>query len=180
MKQCPKCETELTPKSIGPVEVDECQSCKGFWFDKDELRQAKDATDSDLNWMDFEIWKHEKEFSSSPSPLHCPGCQEAMVSLEYGHSAVVVDYCTSCRGTWLDREEFKKIIDSLNEELVTKSFSGYIKEAVKDGCELLVGPETFISEWKDLATVLRLMQYRLFVESPALLNAVTDAQNIVQ
>ena len=40
MKQCPKCEIGLTPKNIGYVEVDECQSCKGIWFDKDELRQA--------------------------------------------------------------------------------------------------------------------------------------------
>ena len=55
------------PKAIGPVEVEECERCKGVWFDKDELRQAKDITDSDLNWMDFEIWKHEDKFKAKAS-----------------------------------------------------------------------------------------------------------------
>jgi hypothetical protein len=93
---------------------------------------------------------------------------------------VVIDYCPACRGTWLDKDEFKRIVDSLEKEVVTKSFPGYIQEAVKEGAEVLAGPEAFPSEWKDLATVLRLMQYRFFTEHPTLLTAVLSVQRAVQ
>jgi Zn-finger nucleic acid-binding protein len=180
MKQCPKCETGLSQKSAGSVEFDECEKCKGIWYGEDELRQAKDATDSDLNWLDFDIWKHQKEFTSKDSDLQCVACKVPMVSLEYGDSAVVIDYCPCCRGTWLDKGEFKRIIDSLEKEVVTKSFSDYVKEAIREGAEVVTGPESFLSEWKDFTTVLRLMQYRLFVEKPGLLSAVTGVQKTVQ
>lgn len=176
MKQCPKCDAGLQPTDLGPVEVDECRECKGVWFDTDELRQAKDAADSDLNWMDFEIWKHEARFQSKPSTRECPNCQKPMVSLRYGDTEVEIDYCQSCRGTWLDRGEFEKIIESLEEELLTKSFSEYVKESVQEAREILTGPESVLSEWKDFAKVFKLMQYRLFVERPKLLESIINAQ----
>jgi len=180
MKVCPTCEKELSPKDIGPIEVDECRKCGGVWYDSDELRQAKDAADSDLNWMDFEIWRHEKDFRSGVSPLPCPACQKPMVRLEYGSTDVVVDYCPSCRGTWLDRGEFRRIIDSLEKELLTKSFPEYVREGVREGIEVVAGPEALLSEWRDFATVLRLMQYRLFVENPGLLSTVEGVQKTVR
>lgn len=180
MRQCPKCKINLTPKTIGTVEVDECSKCKGIWFDKDELRQVKDASDSDLNWLDFEIWKHADQFKSTPCVHSCPTCKEPMVTLEYGKSNVVIDYCPSCKGTWLEKDELKKIIKALEEELLTKSFSDYIKETIKEGIEIISGPESFISEWKDFSNILRFMEYRLFVERPALLNTVTNAQKTIQ
>ena len=176
MKQCPKCQTGLQAADIGPVEVDECRECKGVWFDTDELRQAKDATDTDLNWMDFEIWKHEDRFESQPSARKCPSCEKPMVSLRYGETQVEIDYCQSCQGTWLDGGEFEKIINSLEKEILTKSFSEYVKESLQEAREIVTGPESFLSEWKDFATVLRMMQYRLFVEHPGLLEAIINAQ----
>ena len=180
MKQCPACQDELKPNSIGPVEVDECQGCKGVWFDKDELRRAKDATAPDSNWMDFEIWKHKDQFKSAASDRQCPACQKPMVSVQYGGTVVVIDYCQSCQGTWLDIYEFKRIIEALEGELLTKPFSDYVKEAIQEGIEIISGPESFVSEWKDFSTVLRLMQYRLFVENPALLDTVTGVQRTIQ
>jgi len=176
VKQCPDGHAGLQAKDIGPVEVDECQECKGIWLDSDELRQTKDATDSDLNWMDFEIWKHEDQFESKPSARDCPSCRKPMVSLRYGETEVEIDYCQSCRGTWLDQGELEKIIESLEQELLTKSFSDYMKESLQEAREIVTGPESFLSEWKDFATVLRLMQYRLFVERPRLLETVIAAQ----
>jgi Zn-finger nucleic acid-binding protein len=180
MKQCPKCKDELIPKRIGRIDVDECRKCKGVWYDKDELRQAKDASDSDLDWMDFEIWKHEDQFRTSSSVLSCPACQEPMVTLEYGESKVLIDYCQSCKGTWLDKGEFKRIIEALELELLTKSFPAYIKETIQEGVEIITGPESFISEWKDFANVQRFMQYRLFVENPRLLDRVAVVQRAFQ
>ncbi len=176
MKSCPRCKIQLTPKVIGPVEVDECEQCNGVWFDKDELRQAKDITDSDLNWMDFEIWKHEDRFKAKTSGINCPVCKTQNQTIDYGATAVEVDYCPSCRGVWLDENEFKKIIESLEQELVSKSFSEYINCSIEEAKEIITGPESFMSEWKDFVTVLRMMQYRMFVENPKLLDTITAVQ----
>ena len=110
----------------------------------------------------------------------CPVCDKAMVTLKYGQSAVEVDYCKSCKGTWLDKGEFKRIIDALEEEIAKKSLSSYLKDSVKEGLEIIRGPESFISEWKDLTNLLRLMQYRFYVEHPRLLNNITGAQRSFQ
>jgi len=176
MKSCPKCNAQLKPKSVGPVEVDECRKCKGIWFDKDELRRAKDTTDSDMNWMDFEIWKHEDRFKTKPSEINCPSCKTQTQTIEYGATSVEVDYCPSCQGIWLDDREFKKIIESLEQELVSKSFSEYVRSSIEEAKEIITGPESLMSEWKDFVTVLRLMQYRMFVENPKLLDTVLSIQ----
>jgi Zn-finger nucleic acid-binding protein len=178
MKRCPKCEADLTPKNIGPVEVDECEKCKGIWFDKDELRQAKDITDSDLNWMDFEIWKHEKDFKARETHILCPNCKKHTHAIDYGSTPIEVDYCDYCKGVWLDKGEFQKIIDALTTELLTKSFSEYIGASIEEAKEVVTGPESLISEWKDLVTVLRMMQYRMFVEHPKLLKTITSVQQV--
>ena len=177
MKKCPKCEIDLKSKNIGVVAVDECEKCKGVWFDKDELRKAKDETDSDLGWLDFDIWKHEDQFKSDKSDVMCPACDVPTVSLKYGHTGVEVHCCTTCKGIWLDRGEFEKIVASLEDELVTKSFPDYVLASVKEASELVAGSKSFASEWKDFQSVLRLMQCRFFVERPGLLGAVTAIQD---
>jgi len=89
---------------------------------------------------------------------------------------VVVDYCPECKGIWLDTDEFEAIIKSLTDELLDKSFSDYIKASLEEAKELIIGPESFISEWKDLATVLRMLEYRFFAEHPTLMTKITDIQ----
>lgn len=177
MKSCPVCEIPLEAKTIQSVEIDECKKCKGMWFDKDELRQLKNITDSDLNWLDFDIWKHKEKLKTKVSKISCPNCKAKPHVVEYGNTGVNIDYCTMCEGVWLDQDKFKKIIDSLEEELLTKSFSEYIQASVKEAKEIVDGPESFMSEWKDFTTVLRMMKYRLFAEHPKLLNTITSVQN---
>ena len=39
---CVKCAGTLKSKVLGKVIIDSCASCRGIWFDKQELRQAND------------------------------------------------------------------------------------------------------------------------------------------
>ena len=68
--KCPKCKKELSEKiKIGDVEIDRCPECGGLWFEKDELRLAKDKKapeakwvdieieDKSINWFQFKLWK---------------------------------------------------------------------------------------------------------------------------
>jgi Zn-finger nucleic acid-binding protein len=176
--KCPCCNTDLKSKMIEDVEIDECHSCRGVWFEDDELRKAKDATDPDLNWMDFEIWKHKGQFEARSRNLACPQCSRTLVAVDYEDTGIEIDYCPECKGTWLDKGEFKKVIDALTKELLTKSFSEYIKASIEEAKEVITGPESFASEWKDFATVFRMMHYRLFAENPKLLDTVTNIQRM--
>jgi Zn-finger nucleic acid-binding protein len=174
--QCPLCKIEMSKRFIKNIEVDTCDKCKGIWFEKDELRKAKDSADKDINWMDFEIWKHKDKFKANPRKLACPQCRLALVAINYGKTNIEIDYCPTCKGTWLDKGEFKKIVEALVDELLTKPFSEYIKASIEEAKEIITGPESFLSEWKDFATVLHMMELRLFVENPRLLDEVTVIQ----
>ena len=174
--QCPKCNDNMEVKKIENVEIDVCSKCAGVWFDQDELRKAKDQTEPDLNWMDFEIWKHEDRFKFSQKPINCPKCKIDMVIINYEDTNAEFDYCPQCRGTWLDEGEFNNIVDALNSELANKSIPNYVKASLEEAKEIITGPESFISEWKDFVTVLRMFQYRFFIENPKLQDTVMNIQ----
>ena len=95
-----------------------------------------------------------------------------MVTVEYGHTQVQVDFCPQCRGVWLDQNEFEKIIQSLEDELAGMSSSEYIRASVGEAREVLTGEDNLATGWKDLLTITRLFQYRTLVEKPVLTKVV--------
>jgi len=174
--KCPVCNVDLELKLAGPVEVDECPRCAGAWYEDDEVRKAKDAWDVDLNWIDFELWKEWDSLDLKPSDLPCPQCGKRLVAVHYAVTGIEVDCCAACKGIWLDKGEFAGIIDALTDELLNKPFSDYVIASVQEAKEILTGPESLVSEWKDFKTVLRLLQYRLLVENPKVSTALADIQ----
>jgi uncharacterized protein len=163
---CPKCNIELKKRTIHEIEIDECKKCEGIWFDNDELRQIKDKIDSDLNWMDFEIWKHPEKFKAKNKKKDCPKCKTKMDVLDYDDTNIEIDFCSDCKGTWLDKNELKKLIEALENEILTKPMGEYVKSTIEEAKELLTGPESFLSEWKDFTTILRFLQYRFLSLNP--------------
>ncbi len=79
-------------------------------------------------------------------------------------------------GTWLEESEFSNIIDALNSELANKSIKNYVKASLEEAKEIIIGPESLVSEWKDFVTVLRMFQYRFFIENPNLRDTIIDIQ----
>lgn len=174
--QCPSCRSELETRSTNGIEIDECPSCRGIWFDADELRQTKDQADPDLRWMDFELWKHEDEFHVSEKKMKCPKCSIALAAIDYGKTGVEVDFCIQCRGVWLDAGEFEKIIDHLSDDLLNMGLSEYLRASLEEAKEIVTGSESLVSEWRDLSTVLRMLLYRLLSENPKLGGALAEFQ----
>ena len=64
------------------------------------------------------------------------------------------------------------------KELLTKSFSDYISATIKEAKEIITGPESILSEWKDFITVFRLMRHRMFVENPKLVDGLIKTYKI--
>jgi len=174
--RCPACQASLATRSLAGVEVDECPACGGTWFDDDELRKVKDATDHDLRWLDFELWRHQDRFRVEARPERCPRCDRSMVVIDYDQTGVQVHYCTDCRGVWLDRGALQRIIASLERELVSRSAGEYLRATLGEAKALASRPGAFASEWRDFLTVAHLLEMRLFVEHPGLLKLILSVQ----
>lgn len=161
---------------IDGLSLNTCPTCQGLWFDNDELRRAKDLADPDLDWMDFEIWKHDERFEIEPRAGLCPRCVKPMVRLRYGDTDVQIDFCTSCRGVWLDTQEFERLIRALEEEASRKPASAYFLQTLKEAFDILKSPRHIAAEWSDFKHVYNLLKLRLLVRRPGLLKAMVEAQ----
>lgn len=175
---CPECQAQLASVDYRGIRLDECPKCRGRWFDRDELRKAKDSADADLRWLDFDIFGADaNQFAVPGERQRCPICSTVMKGLTYEHSGVIVDKCPRCQGIWLNHGEFERIVTYLEELVLNKPASEYVRDAFKQFVEIATGPENRLSEIRDFLAVLKLLEMRFDVESPALTKA---AQAIYQ
>jgi len=161
---CPICETELKSSILYNVEVNYCPRCLGLWFKENELRWAKDEKDKNLVWLDIDLWKDEKKFKISRGIRLCPFCRVPLYEVRYGDSNVIVDVCNLCRGVWLDRAEFKKIIDYLRQKADYEILHKYSKNLFQELAEVFSGPEDLREEILDFLAVLKLLNYKFAVQ----------------
>lgn len=171
---CPRCQTNLKKQVFYNTEIDYCPRCLGLWFNKDELREAKDEKDRNLNWLDFDLWKDEKHFKVAKSRNICPVCSVPLYEVNYGDSDIKVDLCSICQGVFLDRGEFKKVIDYLKEKEKYEILNNYFKNLIQEGTEVFTGPETFKEELGDFLTVLKLLNYKLLTQHPAIIGIISS------
>lgn len=165
--KCPNCKGNLIQIDFKGVKVDECKNCKGKWFDRDELRKAKDSTDDDLRWLDFDLFDDNSDkYNIASSERKCPKDNSKMVSLTYRNSQVIIDKCSTCKGSFLDNKEFEKIVKYLGHIVISTPASEYKKETLKEFSEIFNGPESTLSEIKDFMSVVNLFSLRLKVENP--------------
>lgn len=52
--------------------------------------------------------------------MNCPACKHSMVILELNQ--VEIDYCSDCKGIWLDNGELELIFSNANQKEISKSF----------------------------------------------------------
>jgi Zn-finger nucleic acid-binding protein len=157
------------------VHIDECPQCRGRWFDRGELRRAKDRTDQDLRWLDFDPFARSADTSTSAAQGRlCPRCSVAMGVVVYETSGVLIDKCAGCHGVWLDHGEFEKIVKHLEREVLSESAAQYRKDVEKQFAQIVTGPEGPLSELRDFFTVLNLLEKRLGVEHPRLASTIEE------
>jgi Zn-finger nucleic acid-binding protein len=199
---CPICKIQLDRAVLSGVEVNYCPSCLGLWFEEDELRWAKDYKDRNLRWLDIDLWKDETKFRISPGKKLCPRDRFPLYETAYGDSGihpvksakggarpvkseelfnrgkqfngVKVDVCNLCHGIWLDRGEFKKIIQYLREKADQEILNHYLKNLRSEFWEIFAGPETLKEEIEDFLIVLKLLNYKLAVQHPAIARIIAS------
>jgi Zn-finger nucleic acid-binding protein len=117
--KCPKCDAGLNRLTIttppkyggevlqnerteGKIEVEQCLSCNGLWFDANELDEYLNEK---LLLINSPKVAETKQYDKKSGP--CPKCQKMME--EDVLKNVVIDRCPACQGVWLDGGELDKL-----------------------------------------------------------------------
>lgn len=173
---CPTDKKTLKQLVVSGVEVDYCPECLGLWFEEEELRLAKDYKDRSLRWLDIDLWRDSSKLKISLGKKLCPQDRFPLYETEYGDSGIRVDLCNICKGVWLDRGEFQKIIHYLKEKSNEEILNNYLKNLREEFWEIFAGPETFKEEVDDFLIILKLLNYKLLVQNPAIANSIYHLQ----
>ncbi|OGZ79237.1 MAG: hypothetical protein A2528_00830 [Candidatus Staskawiczbacteria bacterium RIFOXYD2_FULL_37_9] len=174
--ECPRDNEKLEKVLFHNVEVDYCSKCLGVWFNKDELRLAKDDKDKDLNWLDVDLWRDKPKFKALKISKFCPVCRVGLLEINYDESKTKVDFCKKCQGVWLDRGEFKQIINYLKNKSDYEILHRYAKNLISEAWEVFSGPEAFRNELEDFLTLLKLFNYKFIVQHPHLNNIINNIE----
>ena len=170
--ECPRCKINLEKALFYNTAVGYCPRCLGMFFGEEELRWAKDTKDQNLVWLDIDLWKDERKFKLIYGIRLCPACRVPLYEVYYGASQIVVDVCNVCKGIWLDRGEFKKIISYLKEEADSKVLNKYRKALLEEFREIFSGPETLRAELQDFLILLKLLNYKFLAQYPKISKAI--------
>jgi len=173
MKECFSCHKGLERALLYNMEVDYCPQCGGIWFDEDELRLAKDMKDENLKWLDVDLWDDEKKFKVSKGRKICPVDRLPLYEVEYGDSGIKVDVCSICKGIWLDKGEFKKIINYLKGKANWEILNKYYRNLAKEAMEVFIGPETVREELEDFLIILKLFNYKFITQRPTIAGIIS-------
>jgi len=106
---CPKCNTALVPRIAEPrpgakaIRADVCPTCAGIWLDEYELAEVSES----LGGLPFRIAEIAVLGTPAKNIASCPRCGAAPSELAV--LDVAIDFCTGCRGVWLDGAEYEAL-----------------------------------------------------------------------
>ena len=86
----------------------------------------------------------------------------------------MIDGCMQCRGILLDKGEFDKIVEHLQEQISKKSIGEYLGAIGEEALEVFTGKEGFREGAGDLLMVTKLLFYRIGAQFPAIINIVKN------
>lgn len=167
---CPVCGSKLNLYSVSHLKFEGCPKCKGIWLAKDELRKLKNTVQNgSLHWLNDEV-DNIGMTSAVASNRPCVKCRTTtLVSVIFGHSSVMIDWCRQCHGVWLDGGEFAAISDYLIDESVHVRREGIKKRLAEDAKSVITGgPESRAAELGDAAADLEALINATIFEHPAL------------
>ena len=177
---CPSCGNALDLYEFHGMKFEGCPKCKGIWLAKDELRELKNAvTGPSLRWLNDEIDNIDKA-SVISTQRHCVRCKTVnMVSVIFGKTKILIDWCPQCHGQWLDRGEFQVIVDYLKDEMSTMRPKQIEKEVARDLAHALKGDqESRAAELLDARSALAAMINAEIFQHPGLFKLCMAAAHL--
>ena len=174
---CPRCGGRTRKRRIKSVQVDRCPACGGTWFAAGKLQLLKNRERAgDYCWIDIDLWRDRRQFRAGRQQrLVCPRDGRPMITVRYGTSRVRVDICSACRGIWLDRAEYDKIVAYLEKRVNTETVQGYLRDLEEEFVEFFTGRKGLTAELAGLTKVLHLLELRFTVQHPRIASTLRSA-----
>jgi Zn-finger nucleic acid-binding protein len=114
---CPRDAAALETRTYGDTAVQTCPQCGGMFLEHGQLNRIAGPTPGDLEFstIDLDTFQHEDDHG----PILCPRDGTAMSKVDFNiESSIILDYCRSCHGFWIDGKELTRIkeeVQQLNE-----------------------------------------------------------------
>jgi rhomboid family protein len=104
---CPKCLSEILNEiTIEGTTVDQCRSCKGIWFDEQELSQLLADDASQVASLRRGAENDLADIKRGRCPRDNSDLLRVYSSID---RSVTLDVCPDCHGIWVDGGEFEKL-----------------------------------------------------------------------
>lgn len=110
--KCPRDGAVLVSKSFGQESVETCPVCGGMFLEQGQLNRVADSTPGDLEFstVDLDTFQHEDDHGQ----IGCPRDGSAMSKVDFNiDTTIILDYCKTCHGFWLDGKELERINDEV-------------------------------------------------------------------
>ena len=106
---CPKCPGKMSKVTLGGVEVDRCELCRGIWFDADEFARLREIADSHTIDDGSPIIGSLKDARRNAG---CPICKVPMVSFDAPDikRGFKLERCPRCKGMFFDAGEYRDFV----------------------------------------------------------------------
>jgi Zn-finger nucleic acid-binding protein len=106
MKTCPRCTYPLSVEVLREIELDHCRRCGGTYLCPEKGPQVLGPFVDPSTWIESGIARLTGE-----QMLQCPTDFQTLRVYEvgFGDEAVEIDFCSECRGVWIDEEEGKAL-----------------------------------------------------------------------
>jgi Zn-finger nucleic acid-binding protein len=117
---CLKCTSVLDKARIDEVEVDLCPRCGGLWLDHGEIERLSRKQQGEIDRL-RRLLGSRKGPPPVPSDLtsSCPACTSTMREVKLGGGTLTIDWCTRCKGLFLDRGEIDLALKTLQDARAT-------------------------------------------------------------
>jgi Zn-finger nucleic acid-binding protein len=115
---CLKCTSILDKAKIEDIEVDHCPACGGLWLDHGEIERLSRKMQSELDRL-RRLLAPQAGPPAVPSEIttSCPACTGAMQEVTLG--SIRIDFCSRCKGFFLDRGEIDGAIAAVKGQRMT-------------------------------------------------------------
>ncbi|KKP87225.1 MAG: hypothetical protein UR89_C0004G0014 [Candidatus Roizmanbacteria bacterium GW2011_GWA2_35_8] len=108
--KCPNCDGKLELNKYQGIEVEQCQKCKGMWFESHEVDLLEDTV------FDQDEFKGTMITNVKESEKNCPKCEQKMKRFNYRFEDLELDFCANGDGYWLDKNEENRIEEIISQE----------------------------------------------------------------
>jgi Zn-finger nucleic acid-binding protein len=107
---CVKCTSVLDRSKVGDIEVDVCPACGGLWLDHGEIERLGRVDQAPVDTLRKSLTGGAPA-GLSDTTTSCPACPGTLREVKLG--PVRVDYCTKCKGIFLDKGELDSALASV-------------------------------------------------------------------